>query len=256
MNWPGLRPLLASGPLPWLLALAAAGFAGASASSWPGGFIALCGALERVQLSELHLALGPQPPLRGLLVGWLVMLIAMMPPLLAQPALHVWRSSLVSRRPHALLLFGFGYAMIWLVAGIVLLPAAIALKLTTGSAAQTVSLSICVLWSCSPIAQLARNACHRTRRVAAFGRSADVDCLRFGTFVGSVCVAACWPWMLVPMMFDALHLPVMALVSLVLFAERIAPPAAASWRLPPVLAVAAALMPTRKPLNQKVLGKP
>jgi predicted metal-binding membrane protein len=249
MSWPALRPHLTGGPLPWLLGLAAAGSV-ATAWSGPGAIPALCGGLERVNLSELRLAMGPQWSVSHLVVGWLVMVFAMMPPLLAQPVLHVWRSSLASRRPRALLLFGCGYAMMWLAAGALLVPAAIGLKLAAGSAAQVVALCGGLAWSCSPIAQEARNACHRMRRVSVFGRTADTDCLRFGLCIGRSCLMACWPWMLVPIMFDEFHWLAMALVSIFLFTERLAPPAPATWRIPPTLVVARSLTAT-----QKVLGK-
>ena len=66
----------------------------------------------------------------ALLAGWLAMLLAMMPPLLAQPVLHVWWSSLRPRRPWALFLFGSAYTAVWMGAGAVLIPAAMALRLT------------------------------------------------------------------------------------------------------------------------------
>ena len=242
--------LLTVGPLPWLVMLAGSGFVTSLALPDTASIAALCGAPARFDPRELPLLLGPQWSLHSVALGWLVMLVAMMPPLLAQPLLHVWRSSLVARRTWAVLIFGSGYAMIWLTAGIALIPAAIVIKLSAGPAALIAVLGLALVWSCSPLAQAARNSCHRMRRIAVFGRNADRDCLRFGISIGISCLLACWPWMLLAAMLEEWHLVAMALLALFLFAERIAPPAPEAWRLPPALTIARWLA-----APQKVLGR-
>lgn len=212
---------------------------------------AICGSIRRVGLADLGLVFGPLWSPASLPVAWLVMLMAMMPPLVAMPVAHVWRSSLAGRRPQALALFGLGYAMVWFSVGVLLIPAMIILRLVMpGTGVEMVALVFAVAWNCSPAAQAARNRCHRLHRIGAFGRSADRECLAHGMMSGAACVSACWPWMLATMMFDSGHLIVMAAVTLVLFAERIAPPGRCKWQLPPALSVLWALRPA-----QKVFGK-
>ena len=64
------------------------------------------------------------------------MLLAMMPPLVAPPLLHVWHRSLPRRRLRAVALFVLGYACVWLTAGALLAVASLAL----GAAAFTTGL--------------------------------------------------------------------------------------------------------------------
>jgi predicted metal-binding membrane protein len=251
MHWRWIRLSLISGPLPWLIMLAGTGFViGGAFFGWMS-LTALCGVSAWPDLRDPTLLLGPQWSLRDVALGWFVMLLAMMPPLLAQPLLHVWRSSHVRRRPPAVLIFACGYTSIWLGAGLLLVPAAILARLSLGSGAPVAALCLALLWSCSPIAQSARNACHRMRRITVFGPSADRDCLRFGIFVGAACLSACWPWMVLASVVDEWHVLIMAIVALILFVERIVPPAPLAWRMPPVLTFAASMMS-----RQNVLGRP
>jgi predicted metal-binding membrane protein len=237
-----------TGALPWLVALSAVGFAASLTLPWRPHLSALCGSLGRAPAS-LDLIVGPQWSPAAVVAEWLIMLIAMMSPLLAQPVTHVWRSSLVARRPRALILFALAYAMVWLTAAGVLVPCAMMLRLGMPDAAPIVAVALAIGWSGSPYAQLSRNRCHRSQGIGAFGRSADRDCLRQGVATGLACVGTCWPWMLVPMMLDAGHAAAMVAVSLVLFLERLAPPAPAAWRLPAFVTVAWAFRPSQKALG-------
>lgn len=252
-GWFGmLSHLCRSGPLPWLLGFSAIGFLYTALVAEPASLPAICGSLARMDLGDLGVVLGPGWSAMALLAGWLAMLLAMMPPLLAQPVLHVWWSSLGPRRPWALFLFGSAYTAVWMGAGAVLIPAAMALRLTIPwAAAAVVALGLALTWSSSPAAQGARNRCHRMRRIAAFGRNADRECVQQGLLTGAACVAACWPWMLLPMMVDSIHAVAMAAVTVMLFVERLGPPALPAWRFPMAFEVIRSLRPP-----QKVLGSP
>lgn len=173
---------------------------------------------------------------RELARDWLVMVLAMMPLLTAQPIAHVRRCSLSARRLCAMAVFAAGYGACWAAAGLLLIPAAAAAgaMLPLGASAP-ILLAAALVWSGSPPAQVARNRCHRLRRIGAFGLGAWRDCLWQGVTTGSACVATCWPWMLVPMAVGTGHVLVMLLVTLVLLAERMMPPAHVRWRLSPAL---------------------
>lgn len=237
---------LGLGPLPWLFALSAAGLVAASAMPETGRFSSLCGPIGFAGLAsaELWRALIWSPA--TLFLAWFWMVVAMMPPLVSQPVSHVWQASFRARRARAVALLGLGYAATWMTAGLALVPTAVVLvaKLPDAAAAP-VAILMAVVWSASPPAQAARNRCHRVRRIGAFGRAADWDCLAQGVSTGGACVVACWPWMIVPMTLDGLHVPAMIAVTVILFAERLSPAGPVRWRIPPAWEVTASLRRSR-----------
>lgn len=182
----------------------------------------------------LDAMLALRPPLR-LLADWGVMLLAMMPPLLAMPLLHVWHSSLPRRRVRAVAGFLVGYGAVWFAAGPLLIVLALLLHLVAGGGALAGALALAMLWSASPWHQAALNRGHRLRRVGLFGGAADRDCLVFGTTHAMWCFAACWAWMLVPLVGGAWHLAIMLLAGALMLVERLAPPSTPRWRWPAVL---------------------
>jgi predicted metal-binding membrane protein len=180
------------------------------------------------------------PPLT-LILGWLPMMLAMMPPLLTQPLAHLWHRSLARRRNRAIVAFAAGYGAVWLAAGIVLTATAMLLKAVTaatGTPALIVAAALVIVWQITPARQICLNRCHRLPRLSAFGVAADLDCLNHGVAVGVWCVGSCWAWMLMPLVAEGMHLSVMAAVSVLLMAERVAPARPARWgfAVPPMLA--------------------
>lgn len=182
----------------------------------------------------LDAMLALRPPLQ-LLADWGVMLLAMMPPLLAMPLLHVWHSSLSRRRVRAMTGFLLGYVAIWVAAGPLLIMLALLLHLVAANAALAGALALAMLWSASPWHQAVLNRGHRLRRLSLFGVSADRDCLVFGATHAVWCFAACWAWMLAPLVSGTWHLTVMLLAGALMLVERLAPPGTPRWRLPTVL---------------------
>jgi len=190
-----------------------------------------------------HAAAGGGPCASLGLIDWLLMVAAMMTPLLVPIINHVWRSSLARRRFDSLLALGLGYGACWAAAGAVLIPAAAALGQGWPTAAAIAAAS--VAWSCSPIAQYARNRCHRVRGIHPFGWAADRDSLAQGAMAGGPCVLACWPWMLVPMSVPVGHAGVTLAVTLFLFLERLGEPRKPAWRVSPALTTLRLLIPRR-----------
>ena len=179
-------------------------------------------------------AIGAFNPPAMLMLAWCAMLLAMMPPLLREPLAHLRRRSLVRRRVRAITAFVAGYVAVWLVAGVVLLAAAIA----TAAAANAMGVpmllaigAIAVGWQVTPVRQICLNRCHWLPRLSAFGFAADRDCVSFGLAHGFWCAASCAPLMLLPIMAPQIHLPLMALLSMSLRLERMAPPRPAAWSL-------------------------
>ncbi|WP_085583644.1 MULTISPECIES: DUF2182 domain-containing protein [unclassified Pseudomonas] len=224
-------------PWPLLLATSGLGLALCVYSEATREGPAFCAAVNGVSVLtrwpaalQAELALNPLP---RVLQEWFLMLLAMMPPLLAMPLMHVWRSSLPRRRVRATVVFLLGYGALWMAAGPVLLALALLLQIAALKGALIVSLLIALLWSMSPWHRAALNRSHRRRRIGLFGWAADRDCLAFGVTHGAGCIASCWAWMLVPLVSGAWHLPVMLAAGVVLLAERLSPPGPARWRWNP-----------------------
>jgi len=223
-------------PQCWLLAVAAGGCLASVTLPPQASLSALCGSLGRVPIADWPMLMGLVWSPISLALAWLVMLTATMPPLLAEPVRHVWHASMPVRRAWAVLLFALGYLLLWMLAGVILVPTALRISamLPEGTAAA-ISLGLALIWSASPSAQQARNKCHRTLRIGAHGWRADLECLLYGMHVGTACVWLCWPWMLAPMMFESGHVAAMISVGLWLLLDRLFPPRRPCWRLPPPL---------------------
>ncbi len=252
MEWRFLLAALRIGQLPGLLLLAIIGLAATAALGETVNVPGLCGTIGAEAVAAGTLISLRMVPVETLALAWGLMVLAMMPPLLALPVAHVRHATLPSRRGRALAAFAAGYGAVWLTAGLVLLPLAIAARTGLSDAiAMPAAAGAALLWSASPAAQAARNRCHRLLRIGASGLSADRDCLRQGLVTGLACCAACWPWMLVPTAVASGHVVAMALVTVLIFLERLCPPERPRWRTPPVITVLAALRRPRKAIGSR-----
>jgi predicted metal-binding membrane protein len=182
----------------------------------------------------LELAIALNPPAR-LLADWALMLLAMMPPLLAMPLVHVLRSSLPRRRVRALAHFALGYGLVWMTAGPILIGLALLLQFAAGESALAAALLLATVWGASPWQRAALNRSHRLRRIGLFGWAADRDCLMFGVIHAVWCIASCWAWMLAPLVAGRWHIPAMMFAGAVMLGERLAASDRPRWRLPAFL---------------------
>jgi len=243
--WQELR----RGPMPILALLSALGFSLMLSGPTSGAIAAICGTVSLGVLFDpsarqaLLWILSPS----ALLLDWLLMILAMTPVLLAQPVSYVRRSSVPTRRWRGLLMFALGYGGVWVAVGglIGLISAAFVGLFGSGATASAILLAL--LWSSTPQAQMARNACHRMRRLRVQGWLAAYDCWRQGLQSGAACVGTCWLWMVVPLTTATLHEAAMLVVVVATFLERLLPAAPAMWRRPPVLEVILAFLPRRVP---------
>lgn len=233
--------------MPWLLAIAAVGLALSQSLAESVRLPGLCGSLALAAVGHealLDASLTSPVSMAG---SWFVMLVAMMPPVLVQPVMHIRHRSPARRRLRALGLFAAGYGAVWMTAGLLLVPAGVVLRIVApATAAPALALLLALAWSGSPAGQAARNRCHRLYRIAPFGRPADRDAFGHGILTGTFCAAACWPWMLLPMVTEGWHLPVMVSVAVILVVERAAPGAPAAWRTPPIVRRLATLASPQK----------
>jgi predicted metal-binding membrane protein len=172
-------------------------------------------------------------PVSSLMVGWALMLVAMMSPTLIMPIRHVMERSFKRRRVRSVTLFVVGYAAIWMAAGVILLASVLMLNLLLPqSYLPAVGVGIAAfVWQCSPVKQRFINRGHNHRELAAFGIAADLDALRFGISHGVWCVGSCWALMLFPMLLSQGHFAAMAFVTYVMTSERLEQPRTLSWRL-------------------------
>jgi predicted metal-binding membrane protein len=182
--------------------------------------------------ASLDLLLAHNSP-ASLAVGWALMLAAMMTPVLIAPVRHIRDRSFAHRRARAIALFVAGYAAVWMAAGVMLLALAQAVRLVAPESFVPLALvtTIALIWQFSPFKQRCLNRGHAHPELAAFGRAADIDALRFGWTHGVWCVGSCWALMLLPLLVSRGHVAAMAAVTLWLFAERLDRPMPPCWRL-------------------------
>ena len=169
----------------------------------------------------------------ALLIGWALMLTAMMAPLLIPALRHVRARSLRSRRWRAVSLVTLAHAAVWTVGGIVLLAVASALRSVTGHADLAVLLGLvaALTWQLSPLKQYCLNRHCAHPPLSSFGGAADRDALRFGGAHAAWCLGSCWALMLVSLLAPAWHVAVMLVVSVWMWVEPLDRPERPTWRV-------------------------
>ncbi len=222
---------LSSSTLPYLFALSGAAYLALILLPQGGAIAELCGTLTVSDLGRLLLTAPWLVSPGQLAFDWGVMVVAMMTPLIAPLLSHARRSVTAERRWAATIAFLGAYWAVWWASFLMIFPLAIALTTVTGDdAGFPAALLIAMIYSASPAAQRARNACHVRLRI---GAHVFQDSARQGFFTGLRCIAACWPWMLVPLTVVTGHTALMAVIAFYLFADRITPPAQPGWQIPP-----------------------
>jgi len=149
---------------------------------------------------------------------WLLMLIAMLPPLLLQPAAHVV-SAVPARRHTALLAFLSSYASAWLAATPLLILFTMLLAglfPTHVWSTAIVALAIALAWQATALRRRCLARCLTLPQL-----DGHTACTRYGIATGAACVGVCWPWMLAAQLVPGdLHMPAMAISALIMFRER------------------------------------
>jgi predicted metal-binding membrane protein len=195
------------------------------------------------------------------LVGWVVMLTAMMAPTLLELVRHVHARTRPRLRGVVLGLVLLAYASVWTVAGLALTAAATSLRGLGLPAGATLALAggIAVGWQATPAKQRCLNRLHAHPAMAAFGARACVDGLRLGTRHGGWCVGSCWALMLLPLVLTTGHVAAMVVVSLWVWAEHLDRPVRPAWRLHTPqraarLVARVGAPPTRPPVGAGAVG--
>ncbi|MGY3439912.1 copper chaperone [Marinovum sp. KMM 9879] len=169
----------------------------------------------------------------ALILGWAIMVAAMMVPTLLGPLGYLRLRTFAPLRVRAEVLALLGYAAVWMLAGVGLLGLALTLRLAAGDSLWplTAALALALIWQASPWKQRALNLCHRQSPLAAFAPALWRDSLRLGLVAGGSCLASCWALMLTALLLPAYHLEAMIALSLWIWAERLDPPRPARWHL-------------------------
>jgi predicted metal-binding membrane protein len=204
-------PLLAQPPWPPLIAVTLCGWSAVIAGGPPPAMSALCiaaGSWYERGPRAVEAALFLFAPAQ-IGAAWLLMLVAMMTPLLADPLQHL------RRRKPAILVFLACYFGIWLSMAPILTGIALLLVVADGLAGMPAGLSAVILalaWQATPWKRTCLECCRQ--------HPEPISELRYGIAQGGWCVGACWALMLVPLAAGPAHLPAMALASAIMIGER------------------------------------
>ncbi|SNZ01673.1 DUF2182 domain-containing protein [Flagellimonas pacifica] len=167
----------------------------------------------------------------GLMVGWTLMVLAMMLPKLISPISHVCEKSLRRKRIPMSVCFVLGYALIWVLIGFLMNSIMVLLsKQNIGSYTPAVVLGIiAVVWQFSPIKQYFLNLGHNHRAIKAFGWKANMDAFVFGCEHGLWCLGSGWALMWLPMLLPKGHNLAMLLVMFIMISEHMEHPQIPRW---------------------------
>ncbi|MCI5166973.1 MAG: hypothetical protein D3903_12985 [Candidatus Electrothrix sp. GM3_4] len=171
-------------------------------------------------------------PLSGMLIGWTLMVFAMMLPKLIFPIQFIYERTFKQRRFLSAVLFVLGYALTWILVGFVMNAIILAsnfLMPQSFTPALLVGI-IAVIWQFSPIKQRFLNRGHEHRSLAAFGWAANRDALLFGLIHGVWCVCAGWGLMLFPMLLPQGHNIAMLIVTFIMTSEHMDHPQIPRWQ--------------------------
>jgi predicted metal-binding membrane protein len=170
-------------------------------------------------------------PFSSQLMGWGVMIAAMMFPKLIIPIEYIYIRSLKRYRFKLSALFVLGYLSAWMLAGVFMTALIIGFNLWLPMSylpAIGVGFAAAV-WQCSPIKQRFLNLGHDHWNLPAFGFPAFRAASLFGVMHGVWCVGAGWLLMLFPMLLPEGHHLAMIIVTFMMISEHLEHPRPLRW---------------------------
>jgi predicted metal-binding membrane protein len=172
-------------------------------------------------------------PFSSQLIGWGMMVVAMMLPKLILPIQQIYIQSFKRYRFLYSFLFVLGYIGVWMVAGVFMIGAIIGLNLLMPMSYIPALgvLIIAIVWQFSPIKQQFLNKGHDHWSLAAFGWKANQDALLYGIMHGVWCVGSGWAIMLFPMLLPKGHNLAMIVVTFIMISEHMEHPRFPRWYL-------------------------
>lgn len=170
-------------------------------------------------------------PVSDLMMGWTLMVLAMMLPKLIAPVQYIYGRSFKNRRFLSGLLFIFGYTAVWIVVGFFMNVLIVGLNLVMpDSFIPAIGVGIiAAIWQFSPVKQRCLNRGHDHIPLASFGPEANRDAVMFGMMHGVWCVGAGWALMLFPMLLPAGHNLAMIVVTFIMISEHMEHPRFPRW---------------------------
>jgi predicted metal-binding membrane protein len=177
---------------------------------------------------EMLLAMNP---FSSQLIGWGMMVLAMMLPKLIAPIQYIYIQSFKRFRFLYSLLFVFGYILVWMVAGVFMVGAIIGLNLLMPmSYIPAIGVfAIALVWQFSPIKQRFLNQGHNHWTLPAYGWAANKGALWYGVMHGVWCVGSGWAIMLFPMLLPKGHNLAMLIVTFIMISEHMEHPRYPQW---------------------------
>ena len=154
---------------------------------------------------------------------WLIMLVAMMSPLLAESIDYLWLRSLARKRAIAVTVYLASYIAAWMMAGFGSIGGSAWIKLVCHDwwlNAFILSLTFAIVWQLSPFKKFCLNRCSYTPRISIFGLKALYDCSCYGFISGFWCIGSCWHLMLLPLSVDRGQLLLVAFGQILIIYER------------------------------------
>lgn len=170
-------------------------------------------------------------PISSQLVGWGLMVIAMMLPKLIPSIQFIYTRSFKNYRLLCSVFFVLGYLGSWMVAGtlIILVVMLLNLLIPLSYIPAVGGFVMMAVWQFSPIKQRFLNRGHHHKTPAAFGWVAHRDSFVFGVLHGAWCVGAGWALMMFPMLLREGHNLAMIVVTFVMLSEHLEHPRSPQW---------------------------
>lgn len=169
----------------------------------------------------------------NLILGWALMLVAMMLPLTLTPVQYIMETSFKQKRVELSLQFLFGYLGVWMLTGLVMVPLGLIIShfFPDSWLPSGLTLLVAMIWECAPVKQHCLNRGHRHLALPAFGWAASLGALRFGTIHGLWCVGSCWALMLWPMFLSHGHDLGMLISTIYMVSGHLESPQQPGWEL-------------------------
>ena len=171
-------------------------------------------------------------PFSDLMIGWTLMVLAMMLPKLIVPIQHIYERSFKHKRFWSAIFFIFGYTGVWTIVGVFMNIVILGFNLLMpNSYIPAIMIGvIAMIWQFSPAKQRFLNRGHDHRSLSAFGWEANRDALEFGIIHGLWCIGSGWALMLCPMLLPQGHNIAMLLVTIIMISEHMEHPRIPRWQ--------------------------
>ncbi|MFS4469902.1 DUF2182 domain-containing protein [Chryseobacterium sp. T20] len=172
-------------------------------------------------------------PISNQLLGWTLMVIAMMLPKLISHLELLSFQTLSKYRFTNCLNFIVGYLATWSVVGfgMVWIIIGLNLKFPNSFVPAIIVGVLTLIWQFSPWKQIFLNKCHKQTIVSSRFLKGIYESFKYGAIHGLYCVGAGWGLMLFPMLLPVGHNLAMILVTIIMLTEHMEHPRVPKWEI-------------------------